>query len=99
MTYLLRQSLRNIILTMGYFCSLIINKFLGKINNLQYNRYARCWLISCTSFRTIYIYTCTVIYKFTFDYLYDPSYFFFTYVRKIKLKDEKNLVTIHASDP
>lgn len=38
MTYLLRQSLRNIILTMGYFCSLIINKFLGKINNLQYNR-------------------------------------------------------------
>lgn len=47
----------------------------------------------------IYIYTCTVIYKFTFDYLYDPSYFFFTYVRKIKLKDEKNLVTIHASDP
>lgn len=78
---------------------LINRKFLGKINNLQYNRYARCWLISCTSFRTIYIYTCTVIYKFTFDYLYDPSYFFFTYVRKIKLKDGKNLVTIHAGDP
>lgn len=89
MTYLLRQSLRNIILTMGYFCSLIINKFLGKINNLQCNRYARCWLISCTSFRTIYIYTCTVIYKFTFDYLYDPSFFFFHLCQKNKVERRK----------
>lgn len=68
---------------------LINRKFLGKINILQYNRYARCWLISCTSFRTIYIYTCTVIYKFTFDYLYDPSFFFFHLCQKNKVERRK----------
>lgn len=37
----------------------------------------------------IYIYTCTVIYKFTFDYLYDPSFFFFHLCQKNKVERRK----------